>query len=136
MKNLSSLAAAAAIALLGFGAAPADAQDTEFGLSGVNLFKSCLKNQSGTRQECACVTGFFAGAMDKDAFMMMSVVAPFIDENGEVPDIDGAQAAAYAEQTRQGMSDARFDEVMGIFAAGEEMGDYADDICVPVGDAN
>jgi len=120
----------AAVLALGVIVAPASsAQQDEVSVAATKIYDSCRSNQKGSPAECSCVAGFYSGAMKEDEFRMMSAISIFIDKEGNVPDMAGAQAATEAERIKQGMSAERFAEVMNSFAVVGERGPYADRIC-------
>lgn len=110
--------------------APSHAQTPDaFAAAAAKMYDACVANKMGAKMECACVTGFFAGNMKEDEFRIMAVISPFIDAKGDVADMKGAQNAAFAERDALGLTQARFQEVMGVFTKLGPVGDLADKSC-------
>lgn len=133
MNGLVKTAAAAAMgASTLFAAASSSAQTDTLSKASTEFYATCIAKQGATSSECACVTGYFAGIMKEDEFQIMNAIMPHIDASGDVDDLDAAVAVAVARQKQLGMTDARFQEVMQLFAGLEEKGKHGDRVCLPL----
>lgn len=132
---IRSMMSAGAMLVLGTGAAPSFAQQSD-GLAeaATKLYGACIANKQGGPAECACVAGFFAGRLKEDEYRIVGTINKYIDAQGNVADIAGAQAAAEAERVRLDMTKERYAEVMQRFMAMEVDGAYGDRACKAVAD--
>lgn len=113
--------------------APAYAQTpAEAGAAARQVYDWCLKLDTGSVSECACVSGFYAGATDADAFQMIATSLQFFNKDGQVADFPGLQAALATRKSQLGMSDARFSEIVDKFADLGALGEKADSVCTPI----
>lgn len=128
-----ALAMSAMLALAAAGPALSQQQSTDpLAAAGLKTYRNCLTAQRGQPAECACVAGYYSAAVPLDSLQILSAVSAFIGPNGEVDNMQGAQAAAMAERDRLGMSQPRFAEIMGSFANLGPIGEAADKVCMAV----
>jgi hypothetical protein len=127
----SRIAAAVVLVLL-LSAAPSVAQVDRLSKASSDFYNSCVVKVGASPAECACVTGFFGGIMEEDAFVVITAVLPYIQLNGDVDDMEGALATARAKQQELGLSEERFQQIMQTFVDLGTRGLYGDRICVPL----
>jgi hypothetical protein len=80
------------------------------------------------------MAGFYGGRLAEDEFRILAALNPHINASGEVPDMNAAHQAMFAERDAMGMSTERFDEVMQRFSSMNVDGAYGDRICVALRD--
>ncbi len=128
--NLRLAAAAAVLATATV--IPASAQTDTLSKTSMDFYGACMAKPGSTSAECGCVTGYFAAMMKEDEFQVMTMLVPLTDATGE--SADGEKVAAVLLDARQklNLDDARFEEIMGAFAALEEEGQRGDRVCLPL----
>lgn len=120
-------------ALLAAPLAPASAQTPgDPGKAAREVYDWCLTLETGSVSECACVTGFYAGATAEDEFQIFATSLRFSNPQGEITDVSALLAALTARQAELGMTEQRFEEIMTRFADFGALGEKADAICMPV----
>lgn len=130
--KFATLVATASVALM-IPSAMSQTRD-DLAKGSVRLFKGCLSGPGqGQRPiECSCATGYFAAHFPEDAFRILAAISPFIDDGGNITDMEGAIAAADAEQQAMKMSDARFEEAFNSLGSLAALGARSERVCVAV----
>ncbi|OYX48550.1 MAG: hypothetical protein B7Y90_10130 [Alphaproteobacteria bacterium 32-64-14] len=131
-KIIAAIAATVLIAAI----SPSALSQTRDGLArgAVKMFEGCLSGPGQGQKpiECSCATGYFAGHFPEDAFRIFAAISSFVDERGNITDMDGAIAAADAEQLAMRMSDARFEEAFNSLGNLADIGARSERVCLAV----
>jgi|JI6StandDraft_1071083.scaffolds.fasta_scaffold00075_16 hypothetical protein len=131
--KIAALTATTAVVALMIPSAMSQTRD-DLARGSVRLFKGCLAGPGQGQKpiECSCATGYFAAHFPEDAFRILAAISPFIDEDGNITDMEGAIAAADAEQLAMKMSDARFEEAFNSLGSLAALGARSERVCVAV----
>jgi len=113
--------------------APASAQvTTSAGDASTRVYNWCMKRPDGTPGECGCVSGFYAGVTEDDAFRLLARLVEYLTSDGDITDQAAMSAALVEEANGQSITSDRYSAIMADFANFDQLGVKADSICVPL----